>query len=98
MVVDKMEKKESPKAKKPEKPLKETKEEKRGAEAKKPADKEEAQAEQKPPEQAGAAKKKINKMTLAEIETKLKEIEGTMGGLKSKYAQQLLHRKKILSP
>jgi len=42
-------------------------------------------------------KKKINKMTLAEIETKLKEVEDKMGGLNSKYAQHLIQRKKSLT-
>jgi len=42
-------------------------------------------------------KKKINKMTLSEIETKLKEVDDKMGGLNSKYAQHLIQRKKSLS-
>jgi hypothetical protein len=41
-------------------------------------------------------KKKINQMTLDEIEAKLKAVEEHMGGLESKYAQQLQLRKKYL--
>jgi hypothetical protein len=40
--------------------------------------------------------KKINKMTPAEIERKLNELRVSQGGLRSKYAQHLLKRKKIL--
>ena len=40
--------------------------------------------------------KKINQMTLAEIEEKLKEVEEKMGGWDSKYAQQLIQRKNLL--
>jgi hypothetical protein len=36
-------------------------------------------------------------MTLSEVEAKLKEIEETMGGHDSKYAQALIERKKHLS-
>ncbi len=36
-------------------------------------------------------------MTLAEIDIKLKEVEEKMGGLNSKYAQQLIKRKEYLS-
>ena len=67
--------------------------------AKKPektAKKEETPA---PSEGSGGSSKnkKINKMTLAEINAKLEEIKNSQGGLASKYAQQLLRRKKILS-
>ncbi len=37
--------------------------------------------------------KKVNKMTLAEVEAALKRTEESMGGLASKYAQALLARK-----
>ena len=101
----KEEKKVTPKT---EKPSKETKKEKKvevkkkeevKAEAKKPAKKAEPEL---PAEKAAEApptskNKKINKMTAAEIEAKLEEVKTTMGGLKSKYAQQLLRRKNLLS-
>lgn len=41
--------------------------------------------------------KKINKMTLPEINTKLEEIKGSMGGHTSRYARQLGRRKSVLS-
>lgn len=41
--------------------------------------------------------KKINGMTLKEIEAKLAEVQEKQGGLTSKYAKQLLLRKKVLS-
>jgi hypothetical protein len=41
--------------------------------------------------------KKINGMTLGEIEAKLAEVKEKQGGLTSKYAKQLLLRKKALS-
>jgi sRNA-binding protein len=62
-------------------------------EGKKEEKKEEKETKEEPP---APAKKKINKMTLAEIESKLKEIKKTMGGWDSKYAQQLLKRKNRL--
>lgn len=43
-----------------------------------------------------AKNKKINKMTAADIETKLNELSTAQGGLKSDYAQMLLKRKKTL--
>ena len=43
-----------------------------------------------------AKNKKINKMTAAEIETKINEQKMTQGNLKSKYALMLLKRKKTL--
>ena len=39
--------------------------------------------------------KKINEMTLKEIEAKLAEVKEKQGGLTSKYAKQLLLRKKV---
>lgn len=41
-------------------------------------------------------KKKINKLTLEEVEEKLKSTEVTMGGHSSKYAQHLLQRREEL--
>lgn len=52
-------------------------------------------AEQK--EKTGPKRKKINSLTLAEIEAKLAECQEKQGGLQSKYALQLLARKKALS-
>jgi len=43
-----------------------------------------------------AGNKKINKMTPAEIDVKLNELKTAQGGLKSRYARQLLQRKKAL--
>ncbi len=42
-------------------------------------------------------RKKINELTLEEIEAKLAECRDKQGGLSSKYARQLLLRKKVLS-
>ncbi len=50
-----------------------------------------------PPAAQPSPKKKINQMTLEEIEAKLKDVQEQMGGLESKYAQQLLLRKKLLT-
>jgi len=87
--------KEPVKAKKEEEPEKEKKEKK--AEVKeKPPKKEEEKPEPEKAEAVGAKKKKINKMTLAEVEAKLEEVKSTMGGLYSKYARQLILRKEYL--
>jgi hypothetical protein len=43
-----------------------------------------------------AGNKKVNKMTPAEIDVKLNEIKTSQGGLKSRYARQLIQRKKVL--
>lgn len=40
--------------------------------------------------------KKVNEMTLEEIESKLQEVQQTQGGLTSLYARHLLRRKEIL--
>ena len=54
-----------------------------------------------PTPEAGAEstprRKKINELTLAEIEAKLVECKEKQGGLTSRYAHQLLLRKKALS-
>ena len=39
---------------------------------------------------------KVNKMTLGEIDAKLNEVKTAQGGLRSRYAKQLLQRKKSL--
>ena len=59
-----------------------------------PIDKEKIQEELPP--SSPPKKKKINKMTLAEIEKKLKEVEEHQGGFDSRYARHLLKRKKTL--
>jgi hypothetical protein len=41
--------------------------------------------------------KKINRLTLAEIETQLEEIKKTQGSCHSRYAQHLLARKKAVA-
>jgi hypothetical protein len=41
--------------------------------------------------------KKIKRLSLAEIEAKLQEVQQQMGGLQSKYAQHLLARKAVLT-
>lgn len=68
----------------------------------------EAKTETPAPEEAGEAaseeipaaepgkKKKINQMTLAEIDAKLKKVHASQGGLQSKYARQLIQRKNTL--
>jgi len=48
--------------------------------------------------EAKKREKKINRMTLSQIEKKLEDIKGSMGGHASKYARQLHQRKKVLSP
>ncbi len=47
-------------------------------------------------EEKAKRNKKINRMTLAEIEKRLEEIERSMGGHSSRYARELLRRKEIL--
>jgi hypothetical protein len=63
----------------------------------------EKKAEPKPEAQVPAASesgpktKKINKLSLTEIEARLAECQEKQGGLLSKYARQLLARKKALA-
>jgi len=66
-------------------------------EAAKPAPKAEAQAEGGAEQPKAEGNKKINKMTLAEIDAKLNEAKAAQGSLRSRYAKQLLLRKKALS-
>ncbi len=59
-------------------------------------------AEEKKAEQAGtpetpAGNKKINEMSLKDLEAKIAEVKEKQGGMTSKYAQQLLLRKKSLA-
>jgi hypothetical protein len=56
----------------------------------------EAQAE--PAAESGPKRKKINRLSLAEIEARLAECKEKQGSLSSKYARQLLARKKVLAP
>ncbi len=74
------------------KPDKEKKE--KPAEPKKPEAP--AAAAEKSDKESSSKSKKINKMTLAEVEAKLEEIKGKQGGLSSRYALQLLHKKSLL--
>jgi ribosomal protein L29 len=55
-----------------------------------------APAAEKSEKESGSKSHKINKMTLAEVEAKLEDIKGKQGGLRSKYALQLLHKKSLL--
>ncbi len=64
------------------------KESKEGKQAQTPAEeKKEAQVKKK---------KKINRLTLKELEKKIEQVQQKMGGLASAYAQQLLRRKEQL--
>ena len=76
-------------APKPAKEKKEKPAETKKAEAPAPAEK---------PEGGEGAKsnKKINKMTSAEVQAKIEEIKSKQGGLRSKYARQLLQKKDLL--
>ncbi len=72
------------------KPAKEKKE--------KPAETKKAEAPApaaKPEGGEGARSKKINKMTAAEVTAKIEEIKSKQGGLRSKYARQLLQKKSL---
>jgi len=63
-----------------------------------PAQKAKGPAVEKKEEVPSKAKKiqKIKKLTLEEIEEKLKSVEATMGGTSSKYAQHLFQRREEL--
>jgi len=54
-------------------------------------------AEAKPEGEKAAKNKKINKLSLAEIDLKLNELKTSQGGLQSRYARQLQLRKKALA-
>lgn len=41
--------------------------------------------------------KKVNKMTVAEIDAKLNEVKAAQGSLRSRYARQLIQRKTALA-
>jgi hypothetical protein len=55
-------------------------------------------AEEKPeqPQEKRKRGKKINKMTISELEKKLEEVKSSQGGLASRYARELSRRKEIL--
>ena len=73
----------------------EEKEEQQTEEEKAPADAEPAE-EEKDDKPAAPIKKKVNKMTLAEVNAKLKDVAENQGGLESRYAAALLDRKSLL--
>jgi len=97
-----------PEEEKEKKNIEEEKEEKKAenSEAKKEPKKEvkkEAVKEEKPSEKkaepapvTAPKRKKINKMSLEEIEAKIEEVKNKMGGLHSKYGRQLLIRRDYL--
>jgi len=41
-------------------------------------------------------RKKINRLSLAEIEAKLEQLKATSGGMRTRYAQHLLRRASVL--
>ncbi|MGB8952437.1 MAG: hypothetical protein WCC06_07205 [Candidatus Aminicenantales bacterium] len=87
-----VEKKELPKTEKSDAPKKEVKKSES-----KPEPKPEPKPETPESEKSGKSNKKINRMTLAEIESQLEEIKSSMGGHSSKYAQHLIRRKNLLT-
>jgi hypothetical protein len=48
--------------------------------------------------ESGPRKKKINELSLTEIDARLAVCQEKQGGLLSKYACQLMARKKVLTP
>ena len=78
-----------------------------GAQAEKPAEKKEEQAavEKKAEKQEepqaekpqGKKRRKISRMTLAEVESELKAVREKMGSFQSRFARHLLARKKELT-
>ena len=97
------ERREKPKEEKPQEPPKEATEgspEQERREKPHEPPKEEKPKEEKPKEEVAPAakkRKKINRMTLKEIDKKLEEIKEKMGSFTSKYAIELLRRKKELT-
>ena len=67
------------------------------AEEAKEEKKEEAPKAQAPAEGSAEKRKKINCLTITEIESELKIVKEKMGGFNSRHAQELLLRKKALS-
>ena len=58
--------------------------------------KEKAEAAEKPKEPHAKKRKKISRMSLAEVEAELKQAQEKMGGFGSDFARHLLARKKEL--
>jgi hypothetical protein len=48
------------------------------------------------PQEKAKKSKKLNKLTLAEVEKKIEDVKNTQGGFSSRYARELRHRKDIL--
>jgi len=65
-------------------------------EAKAPEEKPVTGKKEEKKEAAGTHKKKINRLTLKEVEKKIQETQEKMGGLASSFARQLLERKEQL--
>ena len=84
-------KEEEPKPEEPKKP------EQKAEEPKKEEPKKEAAAKQEEPKGGVKKRIKINKMTLDQVEKKLAEAKEKMGSFMSKYARELLKRKKDLT-
>jgi len=53
-------------------------------------------AETKPEGEKAAKTKKINQLSVSEIDAKLNEMKTAQGGLRSRYAKQLILRKKAI--
>jgi hypothetical protein len=60
------------------------------------AGKKEAAKPEEPESDKAQGNPKVNKMTVAQIDAKLNEVRASQGGLRSRYAKQLLLRKKTL--
>lgn len=58
------------------------------------AEKKEAEATEK--SENASKRKKINRLTAAEIEAKLEQLKGTPGGMQTRFAQHLLKRAAVL--
>lgn len=88
-----------PKAEVPEK--KEEKAQSAESQEKKPEQKEKAQEKKEEKTEASAPaeekRKKVTQMSLREVEQELKTVKEKMGGFCSRYAQDLLQRKKVLA-
>ena len=65
-------------------------------EAKAPAPEEKPVTEKKEEMKEAGTHKKINRLTLKEVEKKIQETQEKMGGLASSFARQLLKRKEQL--
>ena len=59
------------------------------------AEKKEAETTEK--SEGASKRKKINRMTLVDIEAKLEQLKTTPGGMQSRFAQHLLSRKNVLN-